>query len=619
MSHTNATPTSGSEPRKEVLSLAARPLFASQGSSSSLLFVDETAPKNQVERRKIRAHVSLNTHEAKRRQGLRGQREGGRRRSSGENATVENPLLDAPFANADPFDSLPVKKFPGMHDLIGYYLDHYPGVTPFADDQLLRNQSTKVVAKRCNTQWNLITSHNTCLLLFLSEILRLRCSMNPYPKWLTDYFRAHHQTLISIRENLPIHNAANKPSSGYIFGVLGMGSGQAVFLNHRDSAISHLNGARKLVSLRGGMDTVHGFARRVIVWAELYVCAAFQLQPTLAPLPSPWLPLIVTTTTTTTTSSSPSPFPASFSALISATHARTAAHLTPRPLGKSSQSAGHDDDDEDAAQTRRRSGEMTISRIFSALTLVSAATTEAWQAVLQQQQPGASGSSDDTKYAAAATTTTTTMRETVAAVLDDAAHALLIEVARLRRDNDNDDDGVGEDGGGGEEVVVVPVVMEQHGPRRWGSDDGGDGEDDAARRWARAVMLHAAHTYLWAQLSALPAHAQMNVTLLKRLRAAIESGAGVGAWVLSLEALMWALAVGWFMAERAAGKTLLGQVGEADAMLGWFEDRILALLNVEGSFRKDRAAEMISDFPATDEFRRKWHSLLLRDKFRQWR
>lgn len=119
-SPTNAAPMSGSEPRKEVLSLAARPLFASQGSSSSLLFVDETAPKNQVERRKIRAHVSLNTHEAKRRQGLRGPREGGRRRSSGENATVENPLLDAPFANADPFDSLPVKKFPGMHDLIGY-------------------------------------------------------------------------------------------------------------------------------------------------------------------------------------------------------------------------------------------------------------------------------------------------------------------------------------------------------------------------------------------------------------------------------------------------------------------------------------------------------------------
>lgn len=464
----------------------------------------------------------------------------------------------------------------------------------------------------------MITSHKTCLLLFLSEILRLRCSVNPYPKWLTDYFRAHHQTLISIRENLPIHNAANKPSSGYIFGVLGMGSGQvrsplkkpqtrtnhinqAVFLNHRDSAISHLNGARKLVSLRGGMDTVHGFARRVIVWAELYVCAAFGLQPTLAPLPSPWLPPPATT-------SSSSPFPASFSALVSATHARTAAHLTPHPLGKS-QRAG-DDDEDDAAQTRR-SGEMTISRIFSALTLVSAATTEAWQAVLQQGESGSG--SDNTKYAA---TTTTTMRETVAAVLDDAAHTLLVEVARLRRDNDDDGVGAGEDGGEEEEELVV--VME-HGPRRWGSDDGGDGEEDAARRWARAVMLHAAHTYLWAQLSALPAHAQMNVTLLKRLRGAIESGAGVGAWVLSLEALMWALAVGWFMAERAAGKTLLGQVGEADAMPGWFEDRILALLNVEGSFRKDRAADMISDFPATDEFRRKWHSLLLRDKFCQWR
>lgn len=50
--------------------------------------------------------------------------------------------------------------------------------------------------------------------------------MNPYPKWLTDYLGVHHQTLISIRENLPIHNAANKPSSGYIFGVLGLGSGQ---------------------------------------------------------------------------------------------------------------------------------------------------------------------------------------------------------------------------------------------------------------------------------------------------------------------------------------------------------------------------------------------------------
>lgn len=374
------------------------------------------------------------------------------------------------------------------------------------------------------------------------------------------------------------------------------------------------------------MDTVHGFARRVIVWAELYICASFSLQPTLAPLPSPWLPLV--------TSLSSSPFPPSFSAFIAATHARTAAHLTPRPLGKKSRSAGEDDDedeeedDDDAAQTTRRSGEMTISRIFSALTLVSAATTEAWQPVLQQQ-PGveSGGGGSDTMYAAATTTTTTTattMREMVAAVLDDAAHTLLIEVARLRRDND-DGGGVGAGAGGGgggggeEEVVPVAVVAMEHGPRRWGSDDGGDDEEDAARRWGRAVMLHAAHTYLWAQLSALPAHAQMNVTLLKRLRGAIESGAGVGAWVLSLEALMWALAAGWFMAERAAGKTLLGQVGEADAMPAWFEDRILALLNVEGSFRKDRAAEMISDFPATDEFRRKWHALLLRDKFRQWR
>lgn len=91
---------------------AARPTFASQVEApSSLLFVDATSKKSGSEKRMIRRHIMHAVHEARRRHKIE---------DCDEVIRVQSPLQEASFAGADPFDSLPVKNFSGMHDLLGY-------------------------------------------------------------------------------------------------------------------------------------------------------------------------------------------------------------------------------------------------------------------------------------------------------------------------------------------------------------------------------------------------------------------------------------------------------------------------------------------------------------------
>lgn len=62
----------------------------------------------------IRRHIMQAVHEARRRHKIEDCDEA--------NAVmrVQSPLQEASFAGSDPFDSLPVKNFSGMHDLLGY-------------------------------------------------------------------------------------------------------------------------------------------------------------------------------------------------------------------------------------------------------------------------------------------------------------------------------------------------------------------------------------------------------------------------------------------------------------------------------------------------------------------
>ncbi|KAL1641013.1 hypothetical protein SLS58_006455 [Diplodia intermedia] len=529
---------------------------------------------SRIKRRKIRAHVMFATHEAKRRHGLRRPEPDQKKdEPPNSNAMVPHPLQRMNFADADPFDCLPVRCYPGMHDLLAYYFDNYPGPTPLAEDRLLRSQSAAV--KRGNTQWDLISSHETSFLVLLAGISNQHFIISPHSRWRFDHLKMQNHTLRSIRESLASSRA--KPSEipeSVIFAIAGLGCTVAVFNGDKDVALSHLNGARELIRLRGGMDTFQRFNRRAVIWCELHVCAAYQLRPTLAPAAPPWP---TTTNDGTTTAPSPSPFPPALAALVSAAHARAASSYLPRH----------------ATTTTTTGRSEQLSHILSALTLVSTSTTSAWQAAAFRADGAA--------------------KEAVAAALDDAAHALLVEQARLL---DNDDRGGGGDDGEGEE-----------------------GEEEEGYRWAHAVMLHAANAYLWAALTELPAHLQLHEALVGRLRGALE-GSGVGgggfaaagwtrrrgdgdcgdgaggAGALGVEALMWALVVGWFVAERMGAKMKqLGLAGGGDEMVGWFEERILELLRAEGICEKERAARMVEDFPATDLFKRKWHCLLLQDKF----
>lgn len=110
-----------SGPPKATCSRAARPDFASQTEQpSTLLFVDVTAPKDKASKRKIRAHIMHATHESRRRRGLEDEK---KRQAQNFNAMIQNfracsPLRLASSGNEDPFDSLPVKSFSGMNDLV---------------------------------------------------------------------------------------------------------------------------------------------------------------------------------------------------------------------------------------------------------------------------------------------------------------------------------------------------------------------------------------------------------------------------------------------------------------------------------------------------------------------
>ncbi|KAB2569044.1 hypothetical protein DBV05_g12280 [Lasiodiplodia theobromae] len=381
------------------------------------------------------------------------------------------------------------------------------------------------------------------------------------------------------------------------------------------TAISHIRGGHELIRLRGGADTLERLVRRVISWCEYHSCAAHQLRPMLAPIPppAPWgsscssscssSPSSPSSSSSTpTTSSRPSPFPQAFVSLVSAAHARTAAHLPPPPPPSPAPVVSN--------------GRHLISRIFVALTLVGTAISAAWQPAFQAYSPA---------------------KEAAAAVLDDALYAVLVEVARLHQEeqkqqqeeeqqqqkkkDDDDDDG---DGAGGDE------------------DDEEEEDDGGPAQWAHAVLLHAAHAYLWAALSDLPASPHMHDAFLTRLRGALEaggaahgapvelSGGGLSAgWMwrpcsssngtraivvaagpMDAEALMWVLAVGWFLADKRRA-----MYGGGEEMLGWFADRVGELLGVVGVCERESAVGMVRDFPGTDAFRVKWRALLREEKF----
>lgn len=87
---------------------------------------------------------------------------------------------------------------------------------------------------------------------------------------------------------------------------------------------------------------------------------------------------------------------------------------------------------------------------------------------------------------------------------------------------------------------------------------------------------------------------------------------------------MWALAVGWYLADKIwimaqSGKDQVRMAARGGMMLGWFEDRIAELLEAFGVGEEggtELAARVVADFPGTDEFRRGWHCLLLQQRFR---
>ncbi|KAF4535030.1 uncharacterized protein LTHEOB_3005 [Lasiodiplodia theobromae] len=543
------------------------------------------------------------THEARRRQGTQG------RKSSNKNpeedqrrivylAASESPLQDASVMCEDPFDSLPVKSFPGMHELVEYYFDVYPGVLAMTDDLFLKKKDKErnAVGRRSNTVWDIMSSEETPFLVLLAEMSRFLDTANPQAKWRKCHFTLRERALRSIREGLS--KTATEPwniSDGYIAAVAGM-QGAATIFGEKKAAISHLAGMRELVRLRGGIDTFQGIARRIIIWCEFYVCAAHHLLPTIAPIPpAPSSPVVDDNDDDDTSS----PFPAAFRSLVSLTHSRTLARLPQHWHYPGSSPTV-----------------FPLVRILHALHLVSTAKSAAWAPDLMPPGPS---------------------RDAVTSVLDDAGHSLLVQLA------------LSEDESG-----IVQVQDEEEDDDEWREirEEGGvraneaEGEN-AEDRWLRVVLLHAAHVYLWATLSHIPPGAQMNVLFLERLRRALDleggdeggeeigsgsrSGGGVSVRAALArcggeagEGLMWALAVGWYLADKIwimaqSGKDQVRMAARGGMMLGWFEDRIAELLEAFGVGEEggtELAARVVADFPGTDEFRRGWHCLLLQQRFR---
>ncbi|KAB2572396.1 hypothetical protein DBV05_g8954 [Lasiodiplodia theobromae] len=454
-----------------------------------------------------------------------------------------------------------------------------------------------------------MSSEETPFLVLLAEMSRFLDTANPQAKWRKCHFTLRERALRSIREGLS--KTATEPwniSDGYIAAVAGM-QGAATIFGEKKAAISHLAGMRELVRLRGGIDTFQGIARRIIIWCEFYVCAAHHLLPTIAPIPpAPSSPVVDDNDDDDTSS----PFPAAFRSLVSLTHARTLARLPQHWL---------DHDVYHASSRRSTTAVFPLIRILHALHLVSTAKSAAWAPDLMPPGPS---------------------RDAVTSVLDDAGHSLLVQLALSE-----DESGV---------VQVQDEGDEEDEQWRWKEgrveyeeqwENGGENGENAEDRWLRVVLLHAAHVYLWATLSHIPPGAQMNVLFLERLRRALDleggdeggeeigsgsrSGGGVSVRAALArcggeagEGLMWALAVGWYLADKIwimaqSGKDQVRMAARGGMMLGWFEDRIAELLEAFGVGEEggtELAARVVADFPGTDEFRRGWHCLLLQQRFR---
>lgn len=211
-SNSNAESQSGDRP----FSRTAQPAFSYSSTSeppSTLLFINVGTPKSRKERSEIRSHVMFATHEAKQRRGLQHPKV-----DNYSNEKVQDTLansqakivsnrvqnLSVRVMCADPFDSLPVKTFPGMHDIIAYYFDNYTGTIPLVDDSILlaQNRKPNTVARRSNTLWEVMSLEETSLLVLLAEIAHFRSTASQSRKWRTCYLELRQRALSSIKENL---------------------------------------------------------------------------------------------------------------------------------------------------------------------------------------------------------------------------------------------------------------------------------------------------------------------------------------------------------------------------------------------------------------------------------
>ncbi|OJD40274.1 uncharacterized protein BKCO1_1000556 [Diplodia corticola] len=635
-----------SRPDSLAFSRSARPAFAASPVSpagvsqtpSTFLFVDAGTTQSREQRRQIRAQVMFATHEARRRRGMKGSEDPEKAQKDRHVRRTESPLQDASVMHEDPFDSLPVKAFPGMHNLIFYHFDVYPESLPFVDDPFVtRKQNTK--ARRSNTVWDVMSSGETSFLVLLAEMARLFNSTKPSAKWRVCQLKLRGKALQSVREGL----SSSNHSDSYIAAVAGMQGGASI-VGDGKTARAHLDGLRELVRLRGGIHTFSHVARRIIVWVDLYVCATHQLLPAIPP--TPLAPSTIgldddddddddDNTNNPTPSPPPSPFPPAFLALVATARARTLARLPPPPTYTSTNQPGCcvGVNGADAVPVVV---DGPLTRIFHALHLVGAANSPAWVDALMAPGP---------------------TRDAVASVLDGAAHAVLVELAKGRRADNGGEDG-GEDGGN-----WVGGDWEGDNGCGWGGGCGGiageedaGGVDAAGHRWLRGVLLHAAHVYLRASLCQLPPAAPINVLFLERLWRALDARAGEGVADRREEeeedggcdgggvcsdgeglrgnlarcegvedGAVWALAVGWYLADRVTTAARTGSDGfrmaaRAGVLLAWFEDRIadcLLVFDARGEEGTERAARAVADFPGTDEFRREWHRLLLQERFRE--
>lgn len=281
-SNSKAESQSGDRP----FSRTAQPAFSYSGASeppSTLLFIDVGTPKSRKERSEIRSHVMFATHEARQRRGLQRPKV-----DNYSNEKVQDTLVNLQAKNifngvqnpsarvmcADPFDSLPVKTFPGMHDIIAYckqglstsvlrttlreshhqtsiitrvpyhsstvriysrlLLTHkYATASPYSmfmltcskDSILLaQNRKPNTVARRSNTLWEVMSLEETSLLVLLAEIAHFRSTASQSRKWRTCYLELRQRALSSIKENLSYSTSSKqrKVSDAYVNAIAGM-------------------------------------------------------------------------------------------------------------------------------------------------------------------------------------------------------------------------------------------------------------------------------------------------------------------------------------------------------------------------------------------------------------